>query len=59
MLSDDQGKPIQRLLNDKTPDQFKLPYALWTRKSVMELIEQQSGIKLAIRTVGKDRGGPL
>jgi hypothetical protein len=34
------------------PDQLKLPYALWTRKSVKELIKREFGIDVAIRTMG-------
>ena len=34
------------------PDQMKLPFGLWTRKAVQELIKDQYGIKVAIRTVG-------
>ncbi len=44
---------IQGLLVDKTPDQLKLDYVLWTRKAVMELIGQETGLKLPIRTVGE------
>ena len=51
-LSAEQAKQIQKLIIDKTPDQLKLVYALWTRKAVMELIEEKTGLKLAIRTVG-------
>jgi len=51
-LTSDQEKEIQRLIADKTPDQLKMVYALWTRKAVKELIEDKFGIKLAIRTVG-------
>lgn len=47
-----QEKKIRELIIDKTPDQLKMVYALWTRKAVLELIEDQFGIKLAIRTVG-------
>ena len=38
---------------DKTPDQLKMAYALWTRKAVMELIKRQTGIDMPIRTVGE------
>ena len=38
-LSPEQESQIQKLLIDKTPDQLKLPYALWTRESVKELIK--------------------
>ena len=33
--------------------QLKLDYALWTRKAVMDLIEQETGIRMPIRTVGE------
>lgn len=32
---------------------MKLSYALWTRKAVQELIQQESGIDMPIRTVGE------
>lgn len=51
-LMPEQEKVIQSLITDKTPDQLKMHYALWTRKAVKELIEDTMGIKLAIRTVG-------
>ena len=51
-LSDEQEKKIKRLIIDKTPDQLKLAYALWTRQSVRELILQESGLDLSVRTVG-------
>lgn len=52
-LSQEQEKRLQQLIMDKTPDQLKMAYALWTRKAVKQLIEQEYSIKLAIRTVGK------
>lgn len=51
-LDPDQERKIQELLTDKTPDQLKMPYALWTRESVKELVKEQLGIMLPIRTVG-------
>lgn len=51
-LTPEQESDIQKLLVDKTPDQLKMAYALWTRKSVQELIKQETGVTLAIRTVG-------
>lgn len=51
-LNSEQEGQIQKLLIDKTPDQLKLPYALWTRESVRELIKAQLSIDLPIRTVG-------
>lgn len=52
LLSTEQEKVIQHMISDKMPDQLKLPYALWTRKAVKELIERQYGVKLAVRTMG-------
>jgi transposase len=51
-LNKDQEKEIQKLIVDKTPDQLKLPFALWDRKAICQLIYDRYGIKLAIRTMG-------
>ena len=52
-LDREQERSIQRMLVDKTPDQLKLPFALWTRKAVQEAIAQHYDVKLPIRTVGE------
>ncbi len=52
-LTHEQEKSIQRMLVEKTPNQLKLPFALWTRKAVQEAIMQHHGIQLPIRTVGE------
>ena len=52
LLSADDENRIRRLIMDRSPDQFKLDYALWTRKAVRELIAQETGVDIAIRTVG-------
>lgn len=51
-LMEDQEREIQRLIIDKTPDQLKFPFALWTRKAVQELIKRRYTIDMPIRTVG-------
>jgi len=51
-LTNDQEKTLQKMLIEKHPDQLKLPYALWTRKAVQELILLQFNIDMPIRTVG-------
>lgn len=51
-LSAVQEADIQALIVDRMPDQLKMPYALWTRKAVAELISDQTGIEMPIRTVG-------
>ncbi len=43
---------VRQLIADKTPDQLKMPYALWTRAAVGEVIQQCFGLKLSVRGVG-------
>lgn len=52
LLSASVQKSIQAMIVDKMPDQLKLNYALWTRKAVKELVENEFGIILAINTMG-------
>ena len=52
LLNSKQEKAIQKMIIDTMPDQLKLPYALWTRKAVKELVEREFGIELAINTMG-------
>jgi len=52
LLSQEESERIKKLITDKTPDQLRLDYALWTRQSVQQLIIQEFGVELAIRTVG-------
>jgi transposase len=52
LLSSLHERQVQDMICDTMPDQLKLPYALWTRKAVMELIEREFGIKLAVTTTG-------
>jgi transposase len=52
LLSPKQEKAIQEMIIDTMPDQLKLPYALWTRKAVKELVEREFGVVLAINTMG-------
>ena len=52
LLSVEQEVIVRRLIADKTPDQLKMPYALWSRGAVAQLIEHQFGVRLAVRTMG-------
>jgi transposase len=52
-LNAQQEKEIRELIRDKTPEQLKLPFALWTRKSVRDLMCHRTGIMIPIRTVGE------
>jgi transposase len=52
LLDAAQEAMVRKLITDKTPDQLKMPYALWTRGAVAQLIEQRFGIRLPVRTMG-------
>jgi transposase len=41
ILTADQETAVQKLLVDKTPDQLKLPFALWTRDAVRMVIREK------------------
>jgi transposase len=52
-LTIEQESQVRRDLIDKTPDQLKLPFALWTRDAVKLLIKQRFSLEMPIRTVGE------
>ena len=52
-LTSEQEKEIKKMMVDKCPDQLKLPFALWTRTTVKQLIKQLWSIDMPIRTVGE------
>ena len=52
-LKEDQATAIQKMITDRTPDQLKMPFALWTRQAVQQLMKHQYKITMPIRTVGE------
>lgn len=52
-LSMEQEKELQKAIRDKCPDQLKLPFALWTRIAVQQVIKERWSIDMPIRTVGE------
>jgi transposase len=52
LMSAKQEKEVRRLITDKLPEQLKLPFALWTRKAVAQLLDKRFGLKLPVRTMG-------
>lgn len=52
-LSAEQEEEVKKLICDKTPDQLKMPFALWNRQAVKELIRSRFGMKLTVQGVGK------
>ena len=52
-LAGHQAATVVRIIEDRCPDQLHLPFALWTREAVGDLIAQRFGIKLSVWTVGR------
>src|SRR4030043_1477279 len=52
-LKGEQAAALQEEIIDKTPDQLKMPFALWTRQAVQQVIKHQYKIVMPIRTVGE------
>lgn len=48
-----QAAQIVRAIEDRCPDQLKLPFWLWTREAVGRLIRKRFGVKLSVWTVGR------
>lgn len=42
-----------RLITDRCPDQLKLPFALWTREAVRQLLAERFGLRVSVWTVGR------
>ncbi|ABM35740.1 IS630 family transposase [Polaromonas naphthalenivorans] len=52
-LSQAQEDSLQRSIIDQRPEQLKMDFFLWSRAAVGQLIEQEYGIELQVRSVGK------
>jgi len=48
-----QAATIVRMIEDRCPDQLHLPFALWTREAVGQLIARRLGIHMSVWTVGR------
>ncbi len=48
-----QAAQIAKAVVDRHPEQLKLPFYLWTREAVAQLIESRFGIRLSLSTVGR------
>jgi len=44
---------VVRMITDKTPDQLKLPFYLWTTSAVAQLIEKKFALSLSRWTIGR------
>jgi transposase len=50
-LTMDEGLRVQGWIRDRTPDQLKLPFALWTSRAVRDLIALRLDKQLGLSTV--------
>jgi transposase len=48
-----QSAQIAKSVVDRCPDQLKMPFYLWTREAVGQLIERRFGVRLSVWTVGR------
>ncbi len=48
-----QSAQIAKSVVDRCPDQLKIPFYLWTREAVGQLIERRFGVRLSVWTVGR------
>jgi transposase len=52
-LAGHQAAAVVNHITDRTPDQLKLPFVLWTRQAVQQLIAERFGIEVSVWTVGR------
>jgi hypothetical protein len=52
-LSDEQARHIQQQVDDHSPEELGIAAALWSRKAVRDLIRNECGIDMPVRTVGE------
>ena len=52
-LTDEQGKHLQQLIDENSPAKLGIAAPLWSRAAVRELIHEEYGIWVPVRTVGE------
>ena len=52
-LAPHQAATAVRLISDRCPDQLKLPFVLWTREAVGDLLARRFGVQVSVWTVGR------
>ena len=52
-LNDGQAARLRTILNEKSPEEVGIASPLWTRRAVAELIREEYGIDMPVRTVGE------
>jgi transposase len=51
VLTAKAAERIRRKITDKCPDQLKLPFSLWTREAVRDLIKRETGVRLSLQSI--------
>ena len=51
--SDGQAQRLQDLIDHNSPEKLGIPSPLWSRRAVQDLIRNEYGIRLPVRTVGE------
>ena len=52
-LAGHQAATAVRLIGDRCPDQLKLPFALWTRQAVCDLLANRFNLQVSVWTAGR------
>lgn len=52
-LAPHQAATTVRLITDRCPDQLKLPFVLWTREAVQQLLAERFAVEVSVWTVGR------
>ena len=52
-LLDEQARHIQDQIDNHSPEELGIPAPLWSRKAVRDLIHQEFGVAMPVRTVGE------
>jgi transposase len=52
-LSDEQARRLRDLIDNNSPEALGIPSPLWSRRAVQDLIRNEYGIAMPVRTVGE------
>lgn len=52
-LKSHQAREVKKLIKERCPDQLKLPFMLWTREAVCELLDFRYGVSVSVWTAGR------
>jgi len=53
LLSETQEHEVRKIIVDKTPDQLRLPFVLWTREALGMYLQDRYGVRVALRTLSE------